>query len=316
MAEIRGLYRAFGIDFQSPMELPEMRQGWEGKSPPVTIALGMAAQPQTAVQLETGVAAGPGIFWMDVPGVARLLVADGISMTVEIAPNARETNVRAFLLGSALGALLHQRGLFPIHASAVEIDGKAILFAGASGAGKSTMATHLSKRGHAFLCDDISAVDLTGPHPVIWPGLHNAKLWHETLNSVGESPTGLERVLPSLDKYRLPIANAAAYRACPVGTIFRLASSATCRSAEILRLSGADAVGLLVANTFRGQLVVPMTRQRAHFDACVGLARAIPVAELTRPWAISGIDDICAVVEAEVGGQETTEDRPNSVPRS
>ena len=42
------------------------------------------------------------------------------------APGASSRNVRVFLLGSAFGALLHQRGLLPLHANAVEVDGRAV----------------------------------------------------------------------------------------------------------------------------------------------------------------------------------------------
>lgn len=291
------LYQAFGIDFQSALALPELRAGSGSESGCVKITLGPAPCPDDARLIETGVAAGPHVFWMEVPGIVRLCVRNGREIAVDIADGATESTARAFLLGSALGALLHQRGLLPIHASAVVISGRAVAFAGHSGAGKSTMALHMTRRGHRLLCDDIWAIDTSGPVPVVWPGLSSVKLWRETLATVGQSPEGLEQVLPSLDKYRLPIDALAGYRPYPLGAIFSLRHSDDQSAPAVERMGGADAAGVLVANTFRGQLVKPMGRSRAHFDQCMAIARHSGVQRLTRPWAIDQLETSCALVE-------------------
>ena len=51
-----------------------------------------------------------------------------------------DQDISTFLLGSAVGALLIQRGIFVLHGNALEKDGKAIVCMGHSGAGKSTLA--------------------------------------------------------------------------------------------------------------------------------------------------------------------------------
>ncbi|UVO55778.1 hypothetical protein [Sphingomonas sp. SUN039] len=290
-------YRAFGVDFQSALALPEMREGNEGTDDPVSIVRAAAARPFGATEIEHGVVAGPQVFWMDVPDVVRLCVTNGHEIAVEIAEHAPESDVRAYLLGSALGALLHQRGLLPLHASAVVIDGQAIAFAGTSGAGKSTIALHLNRRGHPLLCDDICAVDTSGSIPMVWPGLCNLKLWGKTLAAVGCGSDGLEQVLPTLDKYRLPVAGVAPYRPYPLGKLFCLQAGPEGTAARIEPLGGADAAATLIANSFRGQLVSPMGRNRQHFDQCMAVARHCGVSRLTRPWSLDGIDASCARVE-------------------
>jgi hypothetical protein len=52
------------------------------------------------------------------------------------------------------------RGLDVLHASAVAIEGRAVAFLGASGAGKTTLAAHLAARGARLVTDDVLAVDL------------------------------------------------------------------------------------------------------------------------------------------------------------
>ena len=69
-----------------------------------------------------------------------------------------DSNVRLFLLGSAMGALLHQRGLLPLHTNAVEVGGRAFAFMGKSGAGKSTLAAWFHDRGFRIVADDVCVV--------------------------------------------------------------------------------------------------------------------------------------------------------------
>ena len=297
MVQNAGLYRAFGVDFQSALALPEMRVGAGQADAPVVIERGRASRLTEGSEIATGVVATPSVFWMDVPDVARLRVEDGQRIIVELACGATESDARAYLLGSALGALLHQRGPLPLHASAVEIDGKAYAFTGHSGAGKSTLALALTERGHRLLCDDIVAIDTSGPVPVCWPGLVNVKVWSETLAAAGHAADGLEQVLPTLDKYRLPVTGLAEYRAIPLGGIFALAKG---NDASIDPMSGAEATALLIANTFRGQLVGPMQRQRAHFDQCVAVVSGVPVERLQRSWNLARIDDCNALIERRV----------------
>jgi hypothetical protein len=71
------------------------------------------------------------------------------------------------LLLSVLPLSLPLFGLEPLHGSAVAADGRALLLLGASGTGKSTLASRLSGLGWRFLADDACGIDGVGR---LWPG--------------------------------------------------------------------------------------------------------------------------------------------------
>lgn len=288
-------YQAFGLSLQSALALPELREDPNPDLPPdVVVSVGDAHRPPESVtEIVEDVCAGPAVFWMDVAETARLLVRDGREIVVHAYPGASEGDVRAYLLGSALGALLQQRGILPLHASAVEIDGRAVAFIAPSGGGKSTMAMHLQHRGHRVICDDICAVDIHDGVPRLWPGLRNLKLWRASLAAIDRTPDQLEPVLATLDKYRLPIAAPAAYRAYDLAAVVMLEWGDTL---ALTPMPGAAAVGALVANTFRGELVVPMAREAAHWRQCLDTFQAAGVRVLTRPRALDALDAASAMV--------------------
>src|ERR1700744_4871356 len=107
-------------------------------------------------RLENSSACGP-VWEMDetrfllrLPGIGRFLATDGRTLDMEPAPETDPLDAIPFLLGMGFGALLMQRGGLVLHAAAVALDGRAYVFCGRSGIGKSTLAAALCKTGCRF----------------------------------------------------------------------------------------------------------------------------------------------------------------------
>jgi HPr Serine kinase C-terminal domain len=281
----------FGLNFQSSIALPEMREGSRAGHDVIAVRMAKADCPIDLVEAATGMFAGPNDFWMEVPNVVRMHVYGGHRINFEPATGASLADVRAYLLGSGIGALLHQRQIMPLHASAVEIDGVAVAFCGASGAGKSSIALYLVKRGHRLLCDDICAIDVSSGHPQIWPGLVNLKLWRETLEASGETTDGLQPVVQSIDKYRRPVTELAQYQSHPLDHIFFLNVS-TKQMPSVESLPGAAGIHDLVSNTFRGLVIKPMRQQRIHFEQCVKIGQLVRIHKLSRLWDLAALNQV------------------------
>ena len=93
------------------------------------------------------------------PGGVRFLISGGDTIRYEAAPDVPADDVRALLFGPVWAAVALQRGLLPLHASAVSRAGAVHAFAGPSGAGKSTLAAALGVHGLPLFTDDLLLLD-------------------------------------------------------------------------------------------------------------------------------------------------------------
>jgi len=239
---------------------------------------------------------------LDIPGHARFLIRGGREIVVDPAPGAAERNVRLFLLGSALGVLVYQRGLLPIHANAVVMAGGAVAFTGDSGAGKSTLAAHFQRAGYEVLCDDVCVVSFDAQGvPSAWPGLPRLKLWEDAAHAFGHDPAGLDRAVEGLEKFHVPIGTPSAVRPVPLRRLYTLAR-AEAGAGTITRLRGAEAMAAVMGNSYRGLYVPALGATATHFRQCATLLRYVEVYAATRAWGFDVFEREAAVLEQHAAG--------------
>lgn len=214
-----------------------------------------------------------------------------------VAPDAQvpDRNVRVFLLGSAFGALLHQRGLLPLHANAVEIDGKAVAFMGESGAGKSTLAAWFHDRGFRIIADDVCVVQFDQDGRLLaLPGLPRLRLWAEALAALGWTPSAYERSYlgaADLDKYDVPIAGCAAAESTELAAIYVLDRG---EAIKIEPLNGLTAAEAIFAHTYRGGFAGPAKTLSDQWSTTANVIRGTPIFKATRPWGLEQFDSVCS----------------------
>ena len=105
-----------------------------------------------------------------------LLQPDPARVVVEPAPGILPWRLEHRLLSTIVPTLLADRGDLMLHASAVAVDGRAVLFCGPSGRGKSTLALVLSREGHPMLAEDGVAVAEGAAGPEAWPGARDVRM--------------------------------------------------------------------------------------------------------------------------------------------
>lgn len=195
-------YWAYGLSIHADLSCPELPpHPHPAGDPDVTIRVlsreATALRPLHDRRYEVQ----PGHFRLDVPGVARYSVEDGKHILIEPMADATPEKIRLFLLGSTMGALLYQRGLYPLHGSAVETPWGAMIFVGAQEAGKSTLAAEFHRQGYRLLSDDVCAVERTTDGLRILPALAQIRLCADAYQRLG-TPEGSRF---DVDKYVVPM---------------------------------------------------------------------------------------------------------------
>lgn len=285
-------YSLFGLRVRSELALPELFPASGDGSADVVIRVGDAGARNGQPGLH--VADGALVFVARDAGGYR--ISNGSEIVVEPNPGVPERNVRLFLLGSAFGALLHQRGLLPLHANAVNIGGKAFAFMGASGEGKSTLAAWFHDRGFQVIADDVCVIgfDSSG-RPQAAPGLPRLRLWAEALEFTGRGTEGYRRSFVGeqpMDKFDVPVDRTRAARSnVPLAGLYVLERG---DGFSIDALTGVEAANAVFANTYRGTFLAETGDREVHWRSAVRLAQGTPIFRATRKWDLATLDEQCA----------------------
>lgn len=277
-------YLLCGWRVQSDLALPELLP-WTGPiSTPVDITIVAGPVPE-----KLGNAVGPGKYLMvgsdgavllHIVGLVRILVRNGATVTVDILHKDAVDSWRLFLLGSALGYLCHQRGVFPLHAATLRIGRRTVAVAGHSGAGKSTLAMALAKQGHALLSDDMTVLRVDQGSAMVLPSFPRLKLWRDSLDALGTSTEGLPRVREGIEKYDLRANAGFDPTPTPLDAILILGEAP---EPSIVASSPVAALPVVRSYLFRQKVAVELGRQAALFFLTAEIVQSVPVYRLMRP---------------------------------
>ncbi|WP_250447388.1 hypothetical protein [Actinotalea sp. C106] len=102
--------------------------------------------------------------------------ADLAEVTVHVVEGADPGVAVVLTTGAMLAFQLYRRGRAVLHASAVEVDGRALAFVGPSGGGKSTMATLMCAGGASLVTDDVLCVEPGADRPTVRLGATELRL--------------------------------------------------------------------------------------------------------------------------------------------
>jgi hypothetical protein len=283
-------YQVFGLRVRSALSLPDLTPAADTNAADVTIMWGPVSE---ASGVEPGLSTVDGALVLVIAGVAKYRIEGGDRITVEPEPGVPEKNVRLYLLGSAFGALLHQRGLLPLHANAIEIGARAVLFMGASGEGKSTLAAWFHDHDYPIITDDVCVVRL-GPDGIARTssGQQRLRLWREALEASGRDPLNYEKSFvgrDEIDKFDVPLGSQQVRtKELELAAIYVLAGAP---EFSIERLGGVQATEAVFAHTYRGFYVKEAGSQRQHWQSCLDLVRCVPIFRIDRPRDLSLMDE-------------------------
>ncbi|MHA6784801.1 AAA family ATPase [Pseudonocardia saturnea] len=129
------------------------------------------------------------------PGLCEFVGDVGLTdVTVHLEPGADRGLVPVLAAGALVAVHLKLRHELVLHASAVEVDGRALAFVGASGMGKSTLAAALCREGYGLVSDDVLRADLAGTGARVHPGSTENRLRPAARELAEAAPTRMVRV--------------------------------------------------------------------------------------------------------------------------
>jgi len=232
-----------------------------------------------------------GQFELAVPGVARYWVEGGERILVQ-PDGGSDAAIQQFLGATPLAALLYQRGLLTLHASAVFLPPAVlapqgtILLAGVSGAGKSSLLAGLIQRGATALCDDLAPMTLDEHGRVVVlanPG--TVRLW----------PDSRQRLGISAEQTLTIAAPAPGCRDYPVRAIVWLVVSNTAEVA-LKPVQGLQRFDILGKLSYNSQIADALLERAAFFKLAAAVSAQVPIIRLLRPSAAWDIEALCQAV--------------------
>ena len=236
-------------------------------------------------------------FLLRIPEIARFLLSEGRDIAFEAEGGTEPQDISIFLLGTVFGILLHQREQIVLHASTVRVNGKAVLFCGSSGAGKSTIAAALAQRGYPLVTDDFCAISMSaGQVPMVHSDGRQLKLWAQAIDNLELAERRGERVRSRLEKFYVEPDETFA-EPLPLGAVYALREARPPHAPGIERPNVVDAALILRRNAYRPLLVTRMGQRANYFHAATTIANSAGIFYLTRALNFAAMPDVISWLE-------------------
>lgn len=241
-------------------------------------------------------------FLLRFPGLADYeLDAGAATVHCFPVPGVSEDTVWHLYYNQVLPLALSHQGQLVLHASAVEIEGQAVAFLGASGKGKSTLAASFASSGFPFLTDDGLVLDyLDAAGWLALPSQPSIRLWNDSQRALIAPDAPVAPPLEFTTKGRFLSNPALAYSSepRPLARLYLLGDgSATAPTLQAVPPS--EALIELVKHSF---LLDIDERQMlaAHFDELASLVAKVPCVRFDYPRTFDTLPQVRACLLADL----------------
>ncbi|MGP4106314.1 HPr kinase/phosphorylase [Virgibacillus sp. L01] len=299
-------YRAFGLSIFSEFFLPELPQ-IDMEEHLASVKVHKADLTGLWSELSEGAryfVVEKDFTMFHVPDTAIYLVKNGREIFVSPIEGSEEDQIRLYILGTCMGALLMQRMVLPLHGSALVIYGKAYAIVGDSGAGKSTLASALLKRGYQLLSDDVIPVTLSEKNvPIVTPAYPQQKLWQESLDQFGIESKQLRPIIDRETKFAVPVLEQFAEESVPLAGVFELIRSDV-NEIEVTPIQKLERFHTLFHHTYRNFIISRSGMMDWHFSTSASMVNKIDFHRLIRPTTHFTADNLADLILTRVNKKE------------
>lgn len=296
-------YWGYGLTIRSEIQFPELLVYPFSGEADLNIIIGTTPEILAGdnVVNRVGVSITPNAYLLKIAGIAGYYAENGNTVIVQPAPGADDRSIRLFLLSNAMAAILHQRNIIPLHASAIKYQDGIALICGDSDAGKSTTLSMLQQHGYQIFSDEVcvlqpaakiaNSVKAYASYPAL-------KLWEDSFAMLNLEKGGEEaRIRPRILKYNRFYHEAFDTRALPVKVVFVLETNNHAATPQALKLGTIPAFRALEQNTYKYEQVTAMQKRDVLFGAISRLTASVSIYQISRPKAQNTLTDVAELIK-------------------
>ncbi|ASN05982.1 aldolase [Virgibacillus necropolis] len=302
----KNVYKAFGLSISSDFPLPELPQlNTDEELTDIGIHYADLLNMWSKLSEKNKYLVVKKDFVLfHVPDTAIFLIQKGNKVFVSPINGSKEAQIRLYILGTCMGALLMQRQILPLHGSALLIDGKAYAVVGDSGAGKSTLASAFLSRGYQLLSDDVIPVTVNENNiPIVTPAYPQQKLWIESLDKFGIDSKPLRPIIDRETKFAVPVPEQFATEPVPLAGVFEL-NKTNDYEIEIYPIKNLERLHTLFNHTYRNFLINRSGLMEWHFSTTAEIVNKIDLYKIKRPVSHFTAHELVNLILTKIGKGE------------
>lgn len=289
-------HHAFGLNIRSDFPIAQLPPAQDGG-----VDVVMEERDLSAFQVpQDHVFIGDGELVFSVTAVGKFRISGGSLIEAQPDESCTPAMLGVYLMGSCMGAVLHQRGYLPLHGSCVTDGQRSVLITGESGAGKSTLAAEFLARGWKLITDDVTAVfDVEGT-PMVQSSYPSQKLWADALERYGRPREDVHSLYidENREKFGVNVSRYFMEGTAPLSLIVRLIPDQW--GPHVQPIEGMARVDQLMTNTYRAYMV-PKAHLQRHFQRCVTLSQKVEMALALRPREGNGAPELYEMILSYLG---------------
>jgi hypothetical protein len=243
----------------------------------------------------------------------ELSYADGTTFVVnastdriwgKVEPPLTNEDLATYFLGPVMGFVLRRRHVTCLHASAVALCGRGVVFCGDAGYGKSTTAGALALRGVPVIAEDIVPLELTKEIIMAIPGYPRVCLWAEAVEKLAGFPEALPKLTAAWEKRYLPLDGVHGKfsgEKRPLGLIYLFGERSGAQDApRVEEIAPREALVELVQKTYMNWLLDREQRAK-EFDELGRIVSHVPVRRIIAHQNAEKIGALCELILADAG---------------
>ena len=289
-------YRLYGLKVKSDIEFEQLVKHEPGMpEEPCVYVEKMDVPEELKAKAERKYEMGESYSWL-CNNTTWLFVENGEKIGYCLTGGGFPAYLQSYILGFGMAMLAMQRGELAIHCSAVADKDGAVLIAGESGAGKSTVTTAFLEKGYRLMADDMAFVEINQEKKAVAkPAFPYQKLCRNVAIEKGHELEDLIYINEEKDKFLVPFDGEFLLDEVPVKAFVMLGIRDT---EEVIssKVEGISKFPVFTQNLFLRKLLKRDKYPSSVAQKCLETASLVPTYFVGRPKEVDTVSEVISKV--------------------